>query len=575
MKTIRKMTALTLCICLLLSVLTAHGFAAERTYGPYEYDSIANNYPLDDEVPRSTTMNGLQKAFYNGLNAAADVLLRAICAVYPSPADWKNVKEWDGAGFLPGRETYSTEAADANRWRVGYASRSIIPDDFEPGKYYIGRDLSNRLAKGILDDNRVRAAALDDGSGEGLVLFAAADALGVTRADTITVRENVLAWAKQENIRIASINLSATHSHSAIDAQGVATEAIYKLLTTGFKTVLHIQKDKKLDNAERFKEYYLNAVTAAMEDAVRDMRTGTLSYAKVDTSSHTHDKRGLIRPEDLPQAAAFRFVPDDGSAGIYIADVACHPTSFGAGNGLFSADYIAYMEQRVEEKTGCRFLFMQGASGQVSRRNVGVDESKLPEEERLGAETRYMGKVFADMILEAETEELPAVLNVRHTQFLYTPTNYLLVLAVKAQLVNDQVYTDRLGLRCHVVLEEGYVELGGRVGLCLFPVEMYPEVFIGTKTMAGGNYAGTSWDGGDWTYPVPAQLAPRGGIDMYAVHLCNDSLGYCVPDNNYAFFGHIIGDEIADEVLSLGKPTASTVVTGFQKLMDDVKQSIR
>ena len=35
----------------------------------------------------------------------------------------------DGAGFLPGRETYATEAADGNRWRVGYASRSIIPDD--------------------------------------------------------------------------------------------------------------------------------------------------------------------------------------------------------------------------------------------------------------------------------------------------------------------------------------------------------------------------------------------------------------------------------------------------------------
>ena len=573
MKSFRKMTALLLSACLLFSALGVHGFAAGRTYGPYEYDNIAYNDPLDDELPRSASMNGLQKAFYNGLNAVADGLLRVIFALYPSPSDWKNVKEWDGSGFLPGRETYATQAAPANRWRVGYGSRSIIPDDFEPGKYYIGRDLSNRLAEGILDDNRVRAAAIDDGSGEGLVIFAVADALGVTRADTIAVRENVLAWAQEENIKIASINLSATHSHSAIDAQGVATEAIYKLLTSGFKNALHIRKDKKLENAERFKAYYLNAVTEAMEDAVRDMRTGTLSYAKVDTSKYSHDKRGLIRPGDLPQAAAFKFIPDDGSAGIYMADIACHPTSFSASNGLFSADYIAYMEQRVEEKTGCRFLFMQGASGQVSRHNVGVDESKLPEEERLGAETRYMGKVFADTILSARMEELPAVLNARHTQFMFAPTNYLLALAVKAQLVNDQVYTDRMGLRLHVVLEEGYVELGGRVGLCLFPVELYPEVFIGTKTMADGNYASISWAGGDWTCPVPAELAPRDGIDMFAVHLCNDSLGYCVPDNNFAFFGHIIGDEIADEVLSLGKPTASTIVTGFRNLMDEVKKS--
>lgn len=571
MKRFRKVTALVLSVCLLVSALGVHGFAAARTYGPYEYDDLVQTYPLDDEVPRSTTMNGFQKAFYNGLNAVADGLLHVICALYPTPSNWKNVREWDGAGFLPGRETYRTKAAAANRWSVGYASRSIIPDDFEPGKYYIGRDLSNRLAEGIFDDNRVRVAALDDGSGEGLVIFAAVDALGVTRADTLTVRENVLAWAKEENVKIASINLSATHSHSAIDAQGVATEAIYKILTSGFKSVLHIEKDKKLENAERFKAYYLNAVSEAMKEAVRDMRPGTLSYARVDTSRYTHDKRGLIMPEDLPQAAAFRFVPDDGTAGVYLADIACHPTSFSASNGLFSADYIAYMEQRIAEKTGFRFLFMQGASGQISRRNVGVDDSKLPEEERLGAETRYMGKAFADLILSAQMEELPAVLNVRHTQFLFAPTNYLLVLAVKAQLVNDSVYTDRMGLRCHVVLEEGYVELGGRVGLCLFPVELYPEVFVGTDKMAGGNYAATSWAGGDWTYPVPAQLAPRSGIDMYAAHLCNDSLGYCVPDNNFAFFGHIIGDEIADEVLSLGKPTASAVVTGFQKLMDSLK----
>ena len=120
------------------------------------------------------------------------------------------------------------------------------------------------------------------------------------------------------------------------------------------------------------------------------------------------------------------------------------------------------------------------------------------------------------------------------------------------------------------MLEEGYVELGGRVGLCLFPVELYPEVFCGTQTYTK-DYAAVSWDGGDWTQPVPARLAPRGGIDMYAVHLCNDSLGYCVPDNNFAFFGHIIADEVADEVLSLGKHTASAVVNGFKELMDSLQ----
>ena len=570
MKTIQKALSVLLCFALLFSTLSTTGLAAAQTYGPYEYDSFVEPDAPDDEVVPSASMNRVQKTFYNVLNGVADVLLRLICGVYVSPRSWKNVREFDGSGFLPGRKTYAASAAEGNKWRVGYGSRSIIPTDFESGKYYIGRDLLVNHPIGIADDNRVRAAAFDDGSGEGLVIFAAVDALGVTRADTLSVRARILDWAAKENVAIASVNLSATHSHSALDAQGVATESIYKILTNGWKSLLNIQKDKKLADAEAFKVFYLNAVTEAMKEAVLDMREGTLSYARVDTSYYAHDKRGLIAPEDLPDAAVFRFDPADGSAGVYFADIACHPTSFSASNHLLTADYIHYMEQRVAEKTGYRFLFVQGASGQVSRRNVSVQEEKLPEEERLGATTRYLGKVMADLVLGAKTEELPAVLNVKHTQFLYTPSNYLLALAVKSELVNDQVYTSHLGTKLYVVMEEGYVEFGGRAALCLFPVELYPEVFYGTGIINGGNYAAVSWEGTDWNYPVPANLAPRRGIDMYALHLCNDSLGYCVPDNNFAFLGHIIGDEIADEVLSLGKKTASTVVTEFEKLMQSI-----
>ncbi|MBQ6162866.1 MAG: hypothetical protein IJK23_00180 [Clostridia bacterium] len=564
----KKTIAVLLSVLLLFSAMSAGSFAADTAYGPYEYDDIATGPDGPREPVKSASMKPAEKFFYNALNFIADGLLKVIVGLYPAPSTWKNVDEFDDTYYLKGRETYATEAAEDNFWSVGYGSRSIIPDDFTADKYYIGRDLTNRLAQGINDDCRVRAAAFDDNSGEGIVIFAAADALGVTSADTLAVRENVIKWAEEQGVKIAALNLSATHSHSAIDAQGVATESIYKLLTAGFKNMFRIDKDQRLENAENFKKFYIGAITEAVKEAIGDMKAGKLYYAKVDFDEYHVDKRGLIADEDLPDTAMFKFVPDDGSAGLVMADIACHPTTFSAGNGLFSGDYIYYMEQRIEEKTGCRFLFTQGASGQVSKKNVGVDESKLPEEERLGATTRYVGKVFADLLIGSELEELPPVLNAKYTNFMYTPTNLILALAVKAQLVNNQVYRDGLGLRnIKIAMEEGYVEFGGRVGLCLFPVELYPEVFRGVGIINGGDYAAVSWDGGDWDAPVPEQLAPREGIDMFALHLCNDSLGYCVPDNNFAFFGHIIGDEIADETLSLGKNTASMVVSEFEKLM--------
>ncbi len=326
MKTgIRKTIAVLVAVMMLFTALTAGSFAADTAYGPYEYDEIATGPDGPREVVKSAGMSGAQKFFYNALNVIADGLLKVIVGLYPAPSTWKNVDEFDDTYYLKGRETYATEAAEGNYWRVGYGSRSIIPDDFEAGKYYIGRDLTNRLAEGINDDCRVRAAAFDDNSGEGIVIFAAADALGVTSADTLAVRENVVKWAEGQGIRIAALNLSATHSHSAIDAQGVATESIYKLLTAGFKNTFRIEKDKRLENAENFKKFYVNAITEAVKEAVGDMKAGKLYYAKVDFDGYHVDKRGLIADEDLPDTAAFRFVPDDGSAGLIFADVACHP----------------------------------------------------------------------------------------------------------------------------------------------------------------------------------------------------------------------------------------------------------
>lgn len=563
-KSCQRAVSILLTVLLLFSVLPLSSVAAE--YGPYDYESyVIPDLPI---VPlKSTTMSPLMKTLYNLLNRLADSLLKIVCAVYPNPSDWKDISEYDKADYTPGRETYALQAAEENVWRVGYGSRSIVPTDFAPGTYYIGRDMTNRLAQGVNDDNRVRAVALDDNSGEGIVVFAAVDALGVTSADTIAVREAVTAWAESRGIRIAALNLSATHSHSALDTQGVATESIYKILTSSFKNLFDLNADPRLKNAERFKTWYVQQAIKTVEDAISDMREGDLYYASVDVSDLIRDKRGLIEDKDLPPVAMLKFVPADGSAGVYISDIACHPTTFSASYGLLSSDYIYYMEQRLAEKTGYRFLFMQGTSGQISSSNVRIDESKLPAEEQRGATTRYLGKTMADHLLAADDgtmEKLEPVLNAKYTSFTFAPTNYILLLAVKARLVNNQVFlTGTSPNDAVIVMEEGYVELGGRVGFGIFPVELYPEVFYGSEILGG-----VSWDGTERTYGAPVDMAPRDGIDMYALPLTNDSLGYCVPDDNFAFFGHIIGDNIADEVLSLGKHTASTVVTEFEKLME-------
>lgn len=563
----QKTISICLSILLLFSTTIISTSAADAEYGPYDYDSIAQ--PMEpSKLIDSATMAPIEKMFYNALNKVANALLKVVCTLYPNPGDWKDISEYDPANFTPGRETYATEAAEGNVWRLGYGSESIIPTDFAAGKYYIGRDMSKRLAQGINDDNRVRAIALDDNSGEGIVVFAAVDSMGITSADTLAVRALVSDWAKEQGIQIAALNLSATHSHSALDAQGISTEFAHKVLTAPIRNLLEIKADRKLTNANNFKKYYIEQAAKAIKSAITDMREGELYYASIASGDYTKDKRGLIKSENMPPIAMLKFVPADGSKGVYVADISCHPTTFKASNGLLSSDYIYYLEQRIKEKTGYRFLFMQGSSGQISSTRTNLDTSKLPEDEVLGASTRYVGRLFADLLLSAdngEMEKLDPVLNAKYTSFTYEPTNYILLLAVKARLVNNDIYKSGDSANdIAIVMEEGYVELGNRVGFGIFPVELYPEVFFGADIIQN-----VSWDGTEWTYPVPADLAPE-GVDMFPLPLMNDSLGYCVLDNNYAFLGHILGDNIADETLSLGKNTASTVVTEFEKLMKGI-----
>ena len=58
----------------------------------------------------------------------------------------------DEIGFMSGRDSYQTSARESNVWKLGYSKMSIVPDDIDNGKYNIGRDLLNKFAQGVYDD---------------------------------------------------------------------------------------------------------------------------------------------------------------------------------------------------------------------------------------------------------------------------------------------------------------------------------------------------------------------------------------------------------------------------------------
>ena len=531
---------------------------------------LGTNAAQPQEVNTQAITDTVMKGLYNTLNVVVEGLVKTICTIYLDPNDWQHLDNYDAdeIGFMPGRETYRTEAAEGAVWKLGYAKKSIVPEDIDSGKYNLGRDLLNKYAQGVYDDQCIRVTVLDDNSGEGAVVLAAVDALGVTSTDTRTIRKAILEYCKENDIKVASINISATHAHSALDTQGVSTEFFTKLLAAFWMNLLHLDNMTipGLETAESFKQHFIDTSIDAIKEALGNMEEGKLYFTEIDMSEYFKDKRGLISKEDLPETASFCFVPASGNAPTYISDITCHATSFSAGNGLVGSDYIYYIDEYIKQTNGGNFIMIPGAVGQVSR-DIDVDTTGMTEHEEKGAQARYLGTELGKMIIAADyATELEPIINVKHRELFVTPENSILTLASEIGLVNNKIFYTGSGFgRTYCMATEmGYLEFGNKIGLALFPGELYPEVFWDDEITGGAN-----WDGTEWQYDSLSTAVD--GVKTYAVSLTNDAIGYVLTDNNFAFMGHIIGEGIADETLSVGKHTGSYLVTEYYELLESLE----
>ncbi len=521
--------------------------------------------PQEESAIGTTVMKGL----YNTLNVIVEGLVKTICSIHLDPNDWEPIENYDAKeiGFLPGRETYLTEPAQDAVWKLGYAKKSIVPDDIDSGKYNIGRDLLNKYAKGVYDDQCIRVTAIDDNSGEGIVVLGAIDSLGVTSTDTRAMRKAILEYCESKGIKVASINISATHAHSALDTQGVSTEFFKKFLAAFWINLFGLDVTiPGLETAEAFKQHFIDTSIEAIKEAINGMEEGKLYFTPIDMSEFFKDKRGLIAKEDLPDTASFCFIPASGNAPTYISDITCHATSFSASNELVGSDYIYYIDQYIKSANGGNFVMVPGAVGQISR-DIDVDTTGMTEHEEMGADAKYLGTELGKLIVSADySTELEPVINVKHRELFITPENSILTLACEIGLVNNKIFYTGSGFSREYCMatEMGYLEFGNKIALALFPAELYPEVFWDDEITNG-----TNWDGTEWPYDSLATSVE--GVDTYVVSLTNDAIGYVLTDNNFAFMGHIIGEEIADETLSVGKHTGSYLVTEYYTLLDSLK----
>ena len=201
MRTHTKAIALLLTLSLLVSSLPLTVFARDGSIK----DSL--------ETAACKGIEGL----INGIVGMADLLL-------PDGENFHDRASYKSEGFLPGTAQTSADIGDTPRWQLGSAEASLVPDDWQTHKYYLGGYIMlengmNNCVEELLDDMRVRVIALDDGTGSGTAVFATVDSIGITNKDVRRIRAKLI--QRMPDTMFSGITVCATHCHSGIDTEGL------------------------------------------------------------------------------------------------------------------------------------------------------------------------------------------------------------------------------------------------------------------------------------------------------------------------------------------------------------------
>lgn len=553
------------------------------------------------------------KAIITASNAITSVINGAFWLLeqcFPSP-DYQTVDEYYSSKnetFLAGTENFIDEPAADAKWKLGFAKKSIVPENLADGSksYYTGGYFTQKI-NSVYDDQGVNAIALNDGSGRGTAIFASIDGIGVANRDIREIRKAVKEKLFKNGIDndIMAININSTHCHTVIDTQGFNLDMILKIFNNMFSFLPFIDPVRSID--EEFLEVMIDGAADAIVEAYKNMESGELYYFETATIGKDEEK-GVYENDEYGYLtnkryntegyqntiACFKFVPDDKNSDVTIfANLGAHPTTIDRATEKLSADFPNFIEEKLNEEN-INFMFIQGAQSPISVRKGNVKTQSVVDEVAAEIEadpsvadyssSKSLGYEFARLISEASANAEPVapVLNVKMAECTVKLDRGLFQLGAMSQLLGfTTVFDSESESGYSIITEVGYIEIGKDIVMLTVPGELVPQLVYGNVVTAENAYLGT-----DWEIDCTADIVRSSDADktVLVMGLCNDAIGYIIPDNDYAPFiaDSLWGLEIGDwalgeelfgeyhrhyeETLSTGSTAASSVMTALNEL---------
>ena len=544
-------------------------------------------------------------AVTNVLNGFLTVVFKHFGSLFPD--EFVSIEDYVSENFYEGTESFLDAPAEGAEWYLGFGKASVVPENLADGtkSYYTGGYFTQEV-NGVYDDQGVNAVAMNDNSGRGTVILASVDGVGVTNADIRSIRAEAERKLSEMGVDsdIVAININSTHAHTVVDTQGFGLKNLLLGIANNIaaRFTPFVEAGRSID--EEFLGYLIDGASDAVVEAYVNMEAGDLYYfesAGIGYSernqNYLDDEYGYIfnKRYNLEgyqhTLACFKFVPDDAaSAATVFTNIGGHPTTINRSTKLLSADYPHYIEEKLNE-AGMNFMFIQGAQSpiSVSAGSVKNEEilaeiaAEIEADERVKdyEQPKKLGYEFARLILEAQDNAaaVEPVLNVKMNE-VTIPLEYgLLELGARSGLLGMTTVKDASSQSGYSIISEvGYMEIGTDVVVVTVPGELVPQLVYGNVVDKTEAYLGT-----DWEMPATADLIGEDKT-VLVMGLCNDAIGYIVPDNDYAPFiadtiwNSDIGVQLFgeyhshyEEMLSTGSKAGSTVIGALNELVNEVK----
>ncbi len=532
----------------------------------------------------------------NLINGLLNAVFMGFGALFPK--GYESVEDYYASGsenFYEGTKDFIDEPADNAKWNLGFGKASMVPENLIDGskEYYTGGYFTQKI-NGVYDDQGCNAIALNDNSGRGTVIMAAIDGIGVCNADIRAIRAQAEKKLADLGVKsdIVAININSTHCHTVIDTQGFGLEPLLKSIFQNlFSFLPFIDRTRSID--PEFYDLMIDGASDAVVEAYLAMEPGELYYYETPgvgyserNNNYLDDEYGYIFNKRYDMEgyqhviACFRFVPDNAeSAPTVFANLGGHPTTINRETKLLSADYPNYIENKINA-AGANFMFIQGAQAPISVNAGAVETESILAEINAEIEadpvtkdyerTKKLGYEFARLILESEENavRVEPILNVRMKEITVELEYGLLQLGVVSGLLGTTTVKDK-NSPCgySIVSEVGYLEIGKDIAMFTVPGELVPQLVYGNVVDKTQSYLGE-----DWELEYTADLVHERKT-VLVMGLCNDAIGYIVPDNDYAPFiadslwNTELGEKLwgkpqrhYEEMLSTGSKAGSTVI---------------